>query len=161
MMSPTPDDPGIFGIPLFAMYVARKRRLRVSEAPMWLFPCGFLGSSLCHRTAPRDRCRKHTGNNPVPRPTHAVRFLSSMLVLVDAGVPAGARRKTPRQPGAVLSRLEHDMTASTKLVRAIANALIAEYGEEATDWLEDGGCANVERILAEWRAAGPSGSRTC
>ena len=45
------------------------------------------------------------------------------------------------------------MMASTKLIHAIANALIAEYGEEATDWLEDGGRANVERILAEWSAA--------
>ena len=51
------------------------------------------------------------------------------------------------------------MTASTKLIHAIANALIAEYGEEAIDWREDGGRANVERILAEWRVAGSSGSR--
>ena len=45
------------------------------------------------------------------------------------------------------------MTANTKLIHAIADALIDEYGEEATGWLEDGGRANVERILGEWRTA--------
>ena len=45
------------------------------------------------------------------------------------------------------------MTANTKLTHVIADALIGAYGEEATEWLEDGGRANVERILAEWRAA--------
>ena len=45
------------------------------------------------------------------------------------------------------------MTANTKLIHAIADALIAEHGEEATQWLEDGGRANVERIVAEWHAA--------
>ena len=45
------------------------------------------------------------------------------------------------------------MTANTKLIHAIADALIGEYDEEATEWLEDGGRANIERIVAEWRAA--------
>ena len=45
------------------------------------------------------------------------------------------------------------MTVNTKLIQVIADALIGEYGEEATEWLEDGGRQNVERILAEWRAA--------
>ncbi|MDD9980402.1 MAG: hypothetical protein OXU81_03435, partial [Gammaproteobacteria bacterium] len=45
------------------------------------------------------------------------------------------------------------MTANTKLIHAIADALIGEYGKEATEWLEHGGRANVERILAEWRVA--------
>ena len=45
------------------------------------------------------------------------------------------------------------MTANTTLIHAIAHALIGEYGEEATGWLEDGGRANVERIVAEWRTA--------
>ena len=45
------------------------------------------------------------------------------------------------------------MTANTNLIHAIADALVGEYGEEATQWLEDGGRANVERILAEWSAA--------
>ena len=31
------------------------------------------------------------------------------------------------------------MTANTKLIHAIADALIGEYDEEATEWLEDGG----------------------
>ena len=41
------------------------------------------------------------------------------------------------------------MTANTKLIHAIADALVGEYGEEATEWLECGGRANVERILGE------------
>ena len=45
------------------------------------------------------------------------------------------------------------MTENTKLTHAIADALIGEYDEEATEWLEDGGRANIERIVAEWRAA--------
>ena len=45
------------------------------------------------------------------------------------------------------------MTANTKLIQAIAGALVAEHGEEATEWLEGGGRANVARIVAEWRAA--------
>ena len=45
------------------------------------------------------------------------------------------------------------MTANTKLIDAISGALIAEHGEDATEWLGGGGRANVERIVAEWRAA--------
>ena len=45
------------------------------------------------------------------------------------------------------------MTVDTKLIHVIAGALVAEHGEEATEWLEDGGRANVARIAAEWRAA--------
>ena len=45
------------------------------------------------------------------------------------------------------------MTANTNLIHAITDALIGEYGEEATEWLEDGGRANVERILGEWHTA--------
>ena len=45
------------------------------------------------------------------------------------------------------------MTANTKLIQAIADALIGEYDEEATEWLEDGGRANIERIVAERRTA--------
>ena len=45
------------------------------------------------------------------------------------------------------------MTVNTNLIQVIADALIGEYGEDATEWLEDGGRANVERVLAEWRAA--------
>ena len=45
------------------MHVARKRRLRVVEAPMWLYPCDFRGSSLCHCATPRELCCKHTGND--------------------------------------------------------------------------------------------------
>ena len=86
------DSRSAIGSPLLAMYVARERRLRVSEAPMWLFSCGFRGSSLRHGAAPRDRCCKHTGNNPVPTPAHAVRLLSSMLLRGDAGAPFGDGR---------------------------------------------------------------------
>ena len=45
------------------------------------------------------------------------------------------------------------MTANTKLIQSIAGALIAEHGEEATEWLDGGGRANVARIVAEWSAA--------
>ena len=45
------------------------------------------------------------------------------------------------------------MTSNTKLIGAIASALVAEHGEAATEWLEGGGRANVARIVAEWRAA--------
>ena len=45
------------------------------------------------------------------------------------------------------------MTANTKLIDAIAGGLIAEHGEEAAEWLDGGGRANVERIVAEWCAA--------
>ena len=45
------------------------------------------------------------------------------------------------------------MTTSTRLIDAIAGALVAEHGEEATEWLDGGGRANVARIVAKWRAA--------
>ena len=45
------------------------------------------------------------------------------------------------------------MTANTKLIHVIAGALVAEHGEEATEWLDGGGRANVARIVAEWRGA--------
>ena len=45
------------------------------------------------------------------------------------------------------------MTTNTKLTCAIADALVGAYGRDATEWLESGGRANVERIVAEWRAA--------
>ena len=45
------------------------------------------------------------------------------------------------------------MTANTKFIGAIAGGLVAEHGEEETEWLEGGGRANVARIVAEWRAA--------
>ena len=45
------------------------------------------------------------------------------------------------------------MAANRKLIHAITDALIAEHGDNAVDWLDDGGRANVERIIAEWHAA--------
>ena len=45
------------------------------------------------------------------------------------------------------------MTLNTKLIHAIARALVGEYAEEAIWWLEDRGRANVGRIVAEWRTA--------
>ena len=45
------------------------------------------------------------------------------------------------------------MTANTKLIGATVSALVAEHGEEATEWLDGGGRANVTRAIAEWRAA--------
>ena len=45
------------------------------------------------------------------------------------------------------------MTANTKLIQAIAGALVAEHGDETTEWLDGGGRANVARIVAEWGAA--------
>ena len=56
---------------LFAMYVAKERRVCVSEAPMSLFPCVFRGSSLRYGTTPRGRCGKHTGNYAVERSRYA------------------------------------------------------------------------------------------
>ena len=35
------------------------------------------------------------------------------------------------------------MTANTKLIQDIAAALVAHHGDEATEWLECGGGANV------------------
>ena len=48
---------------------------------------------------------------------------------------------------------EHDMNANTHLIHAIADALIEAHGEDAIDWLEGGGRAEVERGVAGWRAA--------
>ena len=45
------------------------------------------------------------------------------------------------------------MNANTHLIHAIADALIEAHGEDATDWLEGGGRAEVERGVAGWRAA--------
>ena len=45
------------------------------------------------------------------------------------------------------------MNANTHLVQAIADALIEAHGEDATEWLECGGRAEVERGVAGWRAA--------
>jgi len=44
------------------------------------------------------------------------------------------------------------MNANTHLVHAIADALIEAHGEDATEWLECGGRAEVERCVAGWRA---------
>ena len=46
------------------------------------------------------------------------------------------------------------MTANTKLIGAIADALVAEHGEEAAEWLEGGGRAHVARIVSHPRTAG-------
>ena len=48
---------------------------------------------------------------------------------------------------------EHDMNANTHLIHAIADALIEAHGEDAIDWLEGGGRAEVERGVVGWRAA--------
>ena len=45
------------------------------------------------------------------------------------------------------------MSANTHLVHAIADALIEAHGQDATEWLECGGHAAVERGVAGWRAA--------
>ena len=45
------------------------------------------------------------------------------------------------------------MNANTHLIHAIADALIEAHGEDAIDWLEGGGRAEVERGVAGWRAA--------
>ena len=45
------------------------------------------------------------------------------------------------------------MTANIHLIDAIADALIEAHGEDATEWLECGGRAEVERGVAGWRAA--------
>ena len=45
------------------------------------------------------------------------------------------------------------MNANTHLFHAIADALIEAHGEDAIDWLEGGGRAEVERGVAGWRAA--------
>ena len=45
------------------------------------------------------------------------------------------------------------MNANTHLIHAIADALIEAHGEDAIDWLEGGGRAEVDRGVAGWRAA--------
>jgi len=45
------------------------------------------------------------------------------------------------------------MNANTHLIHTIADALIEAHGEDATEWLEGGGRAEVERSVAGWRAA--------
>ena len=45
------------------------------------------------------------------------------------------------------------MNANTHLIHAIADGLIEAHGEDAIDWLEGGGRAEVERGVAGWRAA--------
>ena len=50
------------------------------------------------------------------------------------------------------------MTANTNLIHAIADALIEAHGQDATEWLECGGRATVERGLAVWRASIANGA---
>ena len=45
------------------------------------------------------------------------------------------------------------MNANTHLTHAIADALIEAHGEDAIDWLEGRGRAEVDRGVAGWRAA--------
>ncbi len=45
------------------------------------------------------------------------------------------------------------MNANTHLIHAIADALIEAHGEDATEWLEGGGRAEVERGVVGWLAA--------
>ena len=45
------------------------------------------------------------------------------------------------------------MTPNTKLIHAIADALIEAHGQDATEWLECGGRAAVQRRVLGWRAA--------
>ena len=45
------------------------------------------------------------------------------------------------------------MNANTHLVHAIADALIEAHGEDAIDWIEGEGRAEIERGVAGWRAA--------
>ena len=45
------------------------------------------------------------------------------------------------------------MTMNTHHIHAIADALIKAHGQDATEWLECGGRAVVERGVAGWRAA--------
>ena len=42
------------------------------------------------------------------------------------------------------------MTGNTKLIFAIADALIAEYGQDATEWLETGARADIECTVDAW-----------
>ena len=45
------------------------------------------------------------------------------------------------------------MTTNADLIHAIADALIEAQGQDATEWLECGGRAAIERGVAGWRAA--------
>ena len=45
------------------------------------------------------------------------------------------------------------MTTNNNLIHAIADALIEAHGQDATEWLECGGRAAIERGVAGWRAA--------
>ena len=45
------------------------------------------------------------------------------------------------------------MTTGATLLYAVADALIEEYGRDATEWIEGGGRADIERRAAEWREA--------
>ena len=45
------------------------------------------------------------------------------------------------------------MARNTHLIHAIADALIEAHGQDATEWLECGGRAAIERGVAGWRAA--------
>ena len=45
------------------------------------------------------------------------------------------------------------MNANTHLIQAIADALIEAHGEDATEWLEGEGRAEIARGVAGWRAA--------
>ena len=45
------------------------------------------------------------------------------------------------------------MARNTHLIHAIADALIETHGQDATEWLECGGRAAIERGVAGWRAA--------
>ena len=79
------------------MYVARKRHLRVTEAPRWLFPCDFRGSSLRHGAAPRDLWGKHTGK---PGSKANARYAAPV---VDAS-PGGCGRSVRVAPLSNLAR---------------------------------------------------------
>ena len=45
------------------------------------------------------------------------------------------------------------MARNTHLIHAIADALIEAHGQDATEWLDCGGRAAIERGVAGWRAA--------
>ena len=45
------------------------------------------------------------------------------------------------------------MTTNANLIHAITDALIEAHGQDATEWLDCGGRAAVERDFARWRAA--------
>ncbi len=45
------------------------------------------------------------------------------------------------------------MTTNANLIHVIADTLIEAHGQDATDWLECGGRAAIERVVAGWHAA--------